>query len=241
MGFITDVVAAAAARVGTSIPLSQLVLQAQLPAKMTTQLLTINPFSRSGASMVNHKKFVIHWTEAPLQEAQIVHDYYEGRKLGNDGYGSARFVIGLEGQVIEMIPEEEVAYHVGSAILDPASGKIYTDRARQVFGYYAANPETASPNFCCHGAELCILNAAGEMNPTTVETAIAIAADYCYRHVLNPVGPSVNGGNDPAGDVILHQEIVGYKNCHKWFLDHPDEWVDFKQAVADRVNALQGI
>lgn len=187
---------------------------------MTEQLLTKNPYSRPTTKRANTKALVIHWTANPMQGAQGVRDYFEGRKDGNDGYGSAHYVIGLNGAVIRMIPEDETAYHVGSSKIDPASGKIYTDLARQKFGVYATDFEHKSPNQCTIGIELCVTDMAGNMNKETIQSALELSAQICKDYSL-----------DPMTDILLHKEIVGWKDCHKFYVNNPKEWDKFKRTV----------
>jgi hypothetical protein len=109
------------------------------------QLLTINKFSRPGSLRKGTHAAVVHWTNAPGQKSRNTGIFYEGRKLGKDGYGSAHRGLDFDGSVYRWIPDEELAYAVGSSDIDKESGKIYTDLARSLFGAYC-NPNT-SPNW----------------------------------------------------------------------------------------------
>ena len=105
---------------------------------MTEKLLTINDYSRPGRKLKSVLGVVLHWTANPGVSAESNRDFFESRKEGNLGAGSAHYVIGLFGEVIRCIPEDEMAYHCGSSQPDPVSRLIYTDRARYLFGDYAA-------------------------------------------------------------------------------------------------------
>jgi N-acetylmuramoyl-L-alanine amidase len=54
-------------------------------------------------------------------------------------WGSAHYIIDLNGDTYHAVPDNEVAYHCGSSQKDPASGRIYTDWARAKFGRFAEN------------------------------------------------------------------------------------------------------
>lgn len=187
-------------------------------------LLTKNAFSRPCSKRVNTKALVIHWTANPMQGAKGVRDYFELRKDGNGGYGSAHYAIGLNGAVMRMIPDDEVAYHVGSSKIDPDSGKVYTDLAREKFGPYAIDHEHKSPNQCSIGIELCVIDGAGRMNPETIQSAIELSAQICKGY-----------GLDPMADILLHKEVVGWKDCHKFYVNNPKEWEAFKKSVKGRI------
>lgn len=63
------------------------------------------------------------------------------------------------------------------------------------------------------------------MTNETYNTLIELVADLLKKYKLT------------ADDLWLHKEVVGWKDCHKWFVDHPDEWVKFKKLVADKLNS----
>ena len=117
------------------------------------QYLTPNEYSRPCKKIKEVRGLVMHWTAAPEQTARQVRNFFESRKTGNGGYGSAHYIIDQSGEIIAAIPEDEVAYHCGTDKLDPASGKLYTDYARAVFGRYATQHN--SPNNCTLSIELC--------------------------------------------------------------------------------------
>jgi N-acetylmuramoyl-L-alanine amidase len=83
------------------------------------KLLTVNPYSRSGQPLSGGVKgIVIHWVANPKTTAENNRNYFEGLKnLGHKKdvrYAGAHFIIGLEGELIQCIPENEIAYHVGA-------------------------------------------------------------------------------------------------------------------------------
>ena len=183
--------------------------------------LTVNQYSRPGRNLSGVRALVIHWTAAPNQRAHSVRSYYEQRALGKDGFGSAHYAIDINGDVVRMIPEAEIAYHCGSTSKDPASGKIYTDLARQKFGKFATDWANLSPNLVTLGVEHCVVDSAGLMTAQTIQASIELSADICRRYSLNPLT-----------DLVLHKEVVGWKDCHRYFVNNPGAWADYKSAVA---------
>ena len=166
------------------------------------RLLTINPYSRPATLLRSVKGIVVHWIATPKGIARGVYNYFEARKSGTNGYGSAHFCIDLDGKIIQMLPDHEMAYHVGA--------KKYIPNAIQRLSSY--------PNNCTLGIECCHLNWDGEMTPFTYNKLI----DLCV-FLLGKYGLDEN-------DLWLHSEITG-KNCHRWFVNNPNEWVQFKQIV----------
>ena len=188
---------------------------------MTENLLSINEFSRPGKKLSEVLGIVMHWTANPNVSAENNRLYFDSRKNGKLGYGSAHYIIGLSGEVIRCIPDQEVAYHVGSSQIDPASGKIYTDLARERFGAYASTNN--SPNNCTIGIELCPIDWEGNFNPATIEAAIDLCATLCRAFRLK------------ARDVVTHHEVVGWKDCPRLWTNHPEYLENFRAEVEKRI------
>ena len=74
------------------------------------QFLTVNPYSRSGKTLPRVNGIVIHYTANPGSTAQNNRDYFENLKDTKTTSASSHFIIGLEGEVIQCIPLNEVAY-----------------------------------------------------------------------------------------------------------------------------------
>lgn len=198
--------------------------------KIIDNLLTVNLFSRPGRFRSEVQALIIHWTAVPWQSAREVRNFFESRKGGGLGYGSAHYIVDMDGSIIRCIPEIEIAFHVGSDQTDPASGKIYTDWARAKFGEHATNPETMSPNACTLGIEMCPTDDAGNFTVQTLDAATELAADICRRLALNPLQ-----------DIGTHHLVVGWKDCPRLWVNHPDLFVTFKQAVLNAWRKGEGI
>lgn len=177
--------------------------------KIIEKLLTPNKYSRPQDKLKGVKGIVVHWVANPQASAEANRNFFENRKLGKTGYGSAHYIIDLDGDVIRCIPENEVAYHVGS--------KTYTKEALSRLSTY--------PNNCTIGIECCHVDWNGKMTDATYNTLVELVADLLKKYKLT------------TDDLWLHKEVVGWKDCHKWFVDHPDEWVKFKKLVADKLNS----
>ncbi len=183
--------------------------------------LTINEYSRPARKLREVLAVVIHWTANPAATAKENRDFFESRKTGAGGYGSAHYIIDQNGIIVAAIPENEIAYHCGTSERDPVSGRVYTDEARQRFGHYAK--ETSSPNNCTIGVELCPIDNAGNFTDATINTAIELCADICSRYGLN------------SGDITTHHNIVGWKDCPRLWTNKPQLLDAFRASVADKI------
>jgi N-acetylmuramoyl-L-alanine amidase len=182
-------------------------------------LLTINEYSRPGRKLKEVKGIVLHWTGNPGASAKANRDFFESRKTGAQGYGSAHYIIDLDGSIIRDIPDDEVAYHCGSSQVDPASGKIYTDLARKFFGDYCLNPSGNSPNNASIGIEMCPLDALGHF---TVET---------WKATEQLVVQLLKQFNLGVDRITTHEQVVGWKSCPLLFHNHPEELTRFVTEV----------
>lgn len=82
--------------------------------KITDALLTPNKFSRPQIPLRNVKKVVLHYVGNPGSSATANRNYFENQKNGGR-YVSSHYIIGLEGEILRCIPENEVAYCSNSA------------------------------------------------------------------------------------------------------------------------------
>lgn len=78
---------------------------------ISEQFLTVNEYSRPGLALSDTPQYiVIHYTANPGSSAQNNRDYFENLKNTGETYASAQFVIGLEGEIIQCVPCDEIAY-----------------------------------------------------------------------------------------------------------------------------------
>ena len=170
--------------------------------------LTKNQYSRPVRNIDKVKGLVLHWVANPKSSAEANVNFFELRKYGKNGYGSAHFVVGLEGEVLQCIPENEMAYHVGA--------DKYTRYALYKFGEY--------PNNCTLGIELCHTDWDGAITEETWNSAVSLCQKLCRDYDLNPFQ-----------DITLHKSIVGFKDCPRWFVNNPDEFQYFQMKVGEGI------
>lgn len=165
----------------------------QSPA-IEEQFLTKNPYSRSGEALKKVKGIVIHYTANPGTTAKNNRDYFESLKDTKLTKVSSHYVIGIEGEIIQCIPLNEISY-------------ASNDR----------NYDTISIE-CCH------LEEDGKFSKETYNALIHLVAWLCGQYSLD------------GDDVIRHYDITE-KICPKYFVDHEDSWIQFKEDLTSYIDA----
>ena len=185
------------------------------------KLLSINEHTRPSRKRAATLALILHWVANPGTSAKGNRDYFEYQVPKLEAWASAHYVVGLEGEIVHCIPDDEMAYHVGTDRIDPGSGRIYTDWAREHFGKYAIDYEHWSPNCCTIGIELCHIDWEGRFTGATLESARELCAKLCREWKL-----------DPMRDIGTHFGVVGWKRCPRWFAERAEELERFKNGVA---------
>lgn len=77
---------------------------------LIVDLLDINSYSRPGILREKTNGIVIHYVGNPGSTAKQNRDYFEGLKDSKETKASAHFIVGLDGEIVQCIPSNEVAY-----------------------------------------------------------------------------------------------------------------------------------
>lgn len=125
------------------------------PPVITESLLTPNPYSRSEEPLKKVKGIVIHYTANPGTSAEANRNYFENLKSQTKTSASSHFVIGLEGEILQCIPLDEISF-------------ASNDR----------NVDTISIE-CCHP------DATGKFNEKTYDSLVALTAWLCSKYRLD--------------------------------------------------------
>lgn len=118
--------------------------------------LTINDYSRPGDSLGIVKKIVIHYTANPGSTAQANRNYFESLATNPVTSASSHFIIGTEGEIIQCVPLNEIAYATSEA------------------NGYSISIE------CCHPDE------SGEFTTATYNRCVVLTAELCNYYHLDP-------------------------------------------------------
>lgn len=76
----------------------------------TVDLLDLNEYSRPGTALLKVNGIVIHYTANPGTTAAQNRSYFQNLKDTKETYASSHFVVGIEGEIIQCIPCNEIAY-----------------------------------------------------------------------------------------------------------------------------------
>ncbi|MBR6401583.1 MAG: N-acetylmuramoyl-L-alanine amidase [Firmicutes bacterium] len=158
--------------------------------KITRMFLTPNKYSRPQIPLKKVKKIAVHYVGNAGSTAKGNRDYFESLKNGRGVYASSHYIIGLEGEIIQCIPENEVSYDTNEA------------------NSYSISIEN------CHPL------ADGKFDQKTLESLKELCADICIRYGLDPTKDiirhyDVSGKRCPLWWVIHPQEFVKFKKSVK--------------------------
>lgn len=174
--------------------------------KVTQKLLTKNEWSRPDRKLNAVRAIVLHWIADPKGTPTSVFNWFEQRKKGKNGYGSCHYCIGVDGATMQYIPDEEMAYQVGS--------KTYTDRGLEISKY---------PNDSTLGIEMCHMDWEGSFSEDTWDSTVKLTALLLSTYNLK------------VEDIVTHMDVVGWKDCPRWFKTFPEELERFKECVKNHM------
>lgn len=83
--------------------------------------LTENKYSRPGEAIEKVSNIFVHYTANPGTSAAQNRSYFESLKDTHERYASAHFIIGFDGEIIQCIPFDEIAYAVQTRNYDSIS------------------------------------------------------------------------------------------------------------------------
>lgn len=169
------------------------------------KLLDIRKWTRPGVKLDRSiEKNVIkcigyHWTESPKGNATGLIRWYNNQK--NKRYGSTHYIIGLDGEIYQIIPEDEMAYQFAVRKIE--------------------KPFTNFANYQSISIEHCILDMKGKMTEETISSSIQLCAMLCKKYNLNSI-------NDIMlhSDIVRKK---GKYECHWYFWNHREKWENFKR------------
>lgn len=180
---------------------------------LSPQLIRRNKYSRPGKSC-DVKAIAIHWTADPGATAKNIRDYFDNLGKQHDGQkgnrsASAHYAIDRHG-IIQMIPDNEMAYHVGA--------HKYTEMAKANYMPY--------PNMFILGIEMCHDEEDGIFHIDTINHTIDLCANLCNKYDLNPIY-----------DIVRHFDITG-KICPKFYVENEKEFDKLKRRIRRHARSL---
>lgn len=121
------------------------------------RLLTVNPYSRSSEKQWGIEYIVVHWVGNANTSAIANRNYFENLKDTHSTYASSHYIIGLNGEIIRCIPDDEVAFHAGS---------------------YSMNRKSI-------GIEDCHPDWEGKFNDNTYNSLVELCASLCKQYGID--------------------------------------------------------
>ena len=122
------------------------------PDWYTQDFLTVNPYTRPGTKRTRVDNIVVHYVANPGTSARQNWSYFNNlaQQTGPDGVSaSSHYIIGIDGEILQGIPLDEVAY-----------------------ANYPRNDDTVSIE-CCHP------DATGEFSQETMDSLVKLTAWLC--------------------------------------------------------------
>jgi N-acetylmuramoyl-L-alanine amidase len=179
--------------------------------KIRKALLPVNTFSRPGRKLIDIRGVVVHWTGNAGATADFHVSYFNqlAKQSLNDDipdrYAGAHYFVDIAGEIVQLIPDDEMAYHVGA--------KEYNQEILNHFN-------TTYPNNCLIGVELCHPNWDGKFTDITLKRSVHLIAYLIEKYDLT------------LHDVVRHYDVTG-KNCPKWFVENEDAYDEFRHVISD--------
>lgn len=78
--------------------------------ELDVELLTVNDYSRPGIPLKQVNGIVVHYTANPGTTALQNRSYFENLSKTHETKASSHFVIGLDGEIVQCIPCNEISY-----------------------------------------------------------------------------------------------------------------------------------
>jgi len=124
------------------------------PDFVTQDLLTVNEYSRPGRPLEQVNGIVIHYVGNPGTSAQANRNYFNNLAVTKETYASSHYIVGLEGEVIQCVPLNEISFCSNNR-----------------------NDDTVAIE-CCHPDET------GEFNEDTYASLVKLAGWLCWKYNL---------------------------------------------------------
>lgn len=190
-------------------------------------MLITNKRKRPFKKLKEIKAIIIHWTANKNKGANAIanRNYFQNDHKVASGRlvppASAHFNVD-DLRIIQCIPEDEVAFHVGAKWMN------FKSDAHRLMGTEPSKNKTAidTPNNYTIGIEMCV----------------NIDADWqkVYKNTIDLTKYLMDRYNIPIENVLRHYDITG-KDCPKMMCPpFEEEWIKFKQDIFSSSSLLAG-
>ena len=119
-------------------------------------LLDPNSYSRTGEEQESIDNIIVHWVGNANTSAVANRNYFNNLQYTHERQASAHYIVGLDGEIIRCIPDDEVAFHVDR----------YTNR-------HSIGIENCHPDW------------GGKFNENTYNSLVELVVSLCNQYGLN--------------------------------------------------------
>lgn len=127
------------------------------PEYVSYEPIVKNEYSRPATYLGEINAVVVHYVANPGTSAAQNRSYFNGLAESHATYASSHFIIGLEGEVLQLMPLDEIAYASNNR-----------------------NSDTLAIE-CCHPEE------DGKFTESTYSSLVKLLTDLCREYKLNPL------------------------------------------------------
>ena len=96
-------------------------LDREIKKRLTVDLITPSEFSRAGNILTKVNAVAVHYLANPGSTAKDNRDYFNSLAESHAEYASCHFVIGLDGEIIQLIPINEISLATNDRNMDSIS------------------------------------------------------------------------------------------------------------------------
>lgn len=196
--------------------------------------LTINKYSRPGIQRPETLAFVIHYVQNPGTSAQFNRNFFESLKEGKSAYwnkesywfASTQWLVD-DNETLLTMPDYEVAWNCGSSLeIAKAHGQesAYTELAVRLFSGYVNG---WSPNYCTESVEFMHPAEDGKPTEKTRRRLVELAGNRVVRWRLS------------ESQILRHYDVVGWKKCPLYYVEHEDEWQKLKTDIMRKAAEIE--
>lgn len=192
-----------------------------LEIKIKNDFLTPSRYTRPGTIRERTTGIVLHYIGNPGTTAKNNRDYFESLKEGKPDRitgripcKSSHYIIGLKGEILCLMPDEEVSYTSGGSSYKPGILETLTPPEFKKSAFHVRS----APHLFTIGIEVCHPDFTGSYTPETYEAQKHLGAFLLKKHNLM------------IENLYRHYDITG-KECPRWFVRNPGEWEKFKKEV----------
>lgn len=139
--------------------------------KIQKQYLTVSSYNRPGITRPKTTAVACHYIGNPRTSAQANRNWFESLSKTHETKASCHYIIGLEGEILQLIPEKEISWCTNQA-----------------------NSYTIS-------IEACHPDKTGKFTAATYESYTALCADICRRWGLDPLNGGLIRHYDVTGKI----------------------------------------